>query len=114
MSKLIDLDNPTWLISISAAHRMGSDDIVLNRKQAEEYNKDPEEFEAKHIGVSKDDYLKYLESYPDLKCTAITKSGNPCKNIDCCMGGAKTWIRMYKTHLCPTHQRAANVSRNSR
>jgi len=101
---LVDLDNPTWWISLSAGRSMGSDYVMLNRAQAEEYNKDPNAYAARHAGVSKHDYLDWLENGPFVRCLANTKSGKRCRHGDACMGGVKDWVEMQGNYFCFVHR----------
>lgn len=109
-SDLLDIDNPVWWVAISSAHDMGSDDLMLNRAQAEEYNKDPDAFSAKHIGITKQQYLDWVEHGPELQCVGTTKAGKRCQRGDLCMGGVKDWVEMSERYLCPSHRKARHGS----
>ncbi len=58
----------------------GGETVVVPSNSVVEYVADPQGFAARHFGVSKEQYLLWVEMDGMPQCGATTKNGPRCKN----------------------------------
>ncbi len=77
---LMALKNANIRLYAEVPHPCGSETVLLTYSDVEKFIDDPEGFVAAQKGVSRDDYLGWLESQGTPRCGALTKKGTRCKN----------------------------------
>jgi hypothetical protein len=58
----------------------GANDIYLDEEQLELYNKDPDAYAGAHVGLSKVEYIEWVEIDGAALCSNRTKTGDLCRN----------------------------------
>ena len=93
-----------WMASINTPHGCGM--LCLSDEEAEEFNRDPDEYAAKHTGcVSKLEYLQwiYLEGTP--LCAGHTKTGKRCKReVGHTQMKPAEWRALHRIAFCKQHR----------
>jgi hypothetical protein len=81
----------------------GGESIYLNKEEAEQYNADPDDYAARHFGISKREYREWIECGGTALCSQRTRAGKLCKNS---VGGElqpDKWKRLHRTAVCHCH-----------
>jgi hypothetical protein len=82
----------------------GGSTLFFNREEAERYNADPDAYAASHFGLSKIEYLQWVELEGAPLCGQRTKGGDPCRNMT---GGyqldAAEWQARHRKLYCTSH-----------
>ena len=60
----------------------GGNTLYLNDEEADRYNADPDAYAASHFGLSKIEYLQWIDLEGAPLCGHRTKGGDLCRNID--------------------------------
>ena len=91
-----------WVVNV--AMPCGGNTLHLDREEAEQYNADPDAFAAAHFGLSKIEYLQWLDREGAPLCGERTKSGDLCRNLT---GGfqlnAAKWKARHRSFACVAH-----------
>ena len=59
----------------------GQKEVYLTTEDVLDFLTDKQDWFAKQNGVSKQDYISWLESHGTPRCGVILKNGNRCKNV---------------------------------
>ena len=93
---------PVWLVNVIVPP--GGETLILTAEEAESYNADPDAFAAEHFGLSKREYLQWLDLEGQPLCGHRTKSGDLCRNVT---GGfqlrAAEWKARHRKLFCTAH-----------
>ncbi len=77
-----------------------------SREEAKTYDADPDAFAAKHFGLTKIEYLQWVDTDGAALCSHRTKGGDLCRNlISRIQLSAKQWKARHRKALCTTHAR---------
>lgn len=83
----------------------GGNTLYLDNEEAEHYNADPDAFAASHFGLSKIEYLQWVDLDGAPLCGHRTKGGDLCRNMT---GGyqlrALEWKARHRKLFCTSHR----------
>jgi len=93
---------PIWLVYVAVPS--GANRLLLGAEEAERYNADPDGFAAVHFGLSKREYLQWVDLDGAPLCGHRTKGGDLCRNVT---GGyqlcAAEWKARHRKLPCTVH-----------
>lgn len=82
----------------------GGRDLYLDEDEAKIYNSDPDAYAAKSFGLTKIEYLQWLDSDGAPLCGHRTAGGDLCRNLT---GGSQLdpseWKARHRKFNCVTH-----------
>ena len=91
-----------WRVNIAVPG--GGNTIFLDREEAGRYNADPDAYAASHFGLSKIEYLQWVDLDGAPLCGHRTKGGDLCRNMT---GGyqlgAAEWQGLHRKLFCTSH-----------
>lgn len=78
--------------------------IWLPINQVDKFNADPDSYVAKHVGLTKSDYLEWVRLDGAPLCAGQTKNGQDCKNlIGHIQMSANEWFNTHREGYCKAH-----------
>jgi hypothetical protein len=93
---------PVWVANIRCP--WGGESLYLSEEEASEFNSDPDGHAAKHFGISKLEYIEWLNCDGAPLCKHRTKGGDRCRNMT---GGMqmrpKEWKTKHRAFFCSSH-----------
>ena len=82
----------------------GGNTLYLDSEEAERYDADPDTYAASHFGLSKIEYLQWVDLEGAPLCGHRTKGGDLCRNMT---GGyqlhAADWQKRHRKLFCTSH-----------
>jgi hypothetical protein len=82
----------------------GGNDIYFDEQEAHKYNADPDGYAARHFGLTKIEYLQWIDLDGAPLCGHRTAGGDLCRNLT---GGnqlrASEWKARHRKFRCATH-----------
>jgi hypothetical protein len=100
-------NRPGVLHHVNIAIPGGRVNIELDDAQAAEYNTDPDAYAARHLGLTKFEYVLWVDLDGAPLCGARTQGGDLCRNA--VPGGvqlpASEWKARHRKDFCATHAR---------
>lgn len=94
-----------WVANV-AVPGGGNTIFITTPEEAAHYNADPDAYAAEHFGLSKIDYLQWIDTDGAALCGHRTKGGDLCRNlVSRIQLGAKEWKAKHRKALCTTHAR---------
>jgi hypothetical protein len=99
---------PVWITNVAVPG--GGNQLLLNADEAARYNADPDGFAGEHFGLSKIEYLQWVDLEGAPLCGHRTKSGDLCRNMT---GGyqlrAREWKSRHRKLFCTAHSAVARA-----
>jgi hypothetical protein len=93
---------PSWIANVAVPG--GGQNFFLDEEEAAAYNNDPDGYAAKLVGLTKMEYLQWVDLDGAALCAHRTKGGDLCRNN---VGGfqlkAKEWKARHRKWTCATH-----------
>lgn len=93
---------PIWIANVATPR--GGEDLHLDQEEAAKYNADPDAYAARHFGLSKVEYLQWLDLEGSPACGHRTAGGDLCRNRT---GGfqlaASEWKARHRKFFCAAH-----------
>ncbi|MGM5027701.1 hypothetical protein AB8B02_15885 [Tardiphaga sp. 862_B3_N4_1] len=93
---------PIWQTNIAVPG--GGNFLYLDNEKAERYNADPDAYAADHFGLSKIEYMQWIDLDGAPLCGHRTKKGDLCRNMT---GGyqlrAGEWQKRHRRLFCASH-----------
>jgi len=100
-------NRPGVLHHVNIAIPGGRVKIELDDAQAAEYNTDPDAYAARYLGLTKFEYVLWVDLDGAPLCGARTQGGDLCRNA--VPGGvqlpASEWKARHRKDFCATHAR---------
>lgn len=82
----------------------GLTSIIGKTDEFEAYNRDPDGYAAAHFGISKANYVEWVEHEGMPLCGATTRAGNLCKQpVGPTNLPAQVWVSRHREVYCKTH-----------
>lgn len=82
----------------------GAAEMYLDGHELEQYNADPDAYAAGFFGLTKEQYLEWLNLQGTPLCAATTRKGKPCKSV---IRGfqlpPKDWLALHRNEYCWVH-----------
>lgn len=95
---------PMWIANVAVPE--GGHDIYMDEAEAEKYNADPDAYAAQYFGLTKIEYLQWLDLEGSPLCGHRTAGGDPCRNRT---GGfqlsASEWKARHRKFICAAHRK---------
>ena len=95
-----------FMVRVPGAFYCG-ESIPASPEEVLRYIEDHDLFAARYHGVSREDYLEWLDAYGVPRCSAMTRSGKPCRSARA--GARRLEAREFagldRRDLCPVHSR---------
>jgi hypothetical protein len=94
---------PIWIANVYVPG--GGHDIYMNEEDADRYNADPDAYAAQHFGLTKIEYLQWIDLDGAPLCGHRTAGGDLCRNMT---GGsqlkASKWKARHRKFYCASHK----------
>jgi hypothetical protein len=99
---------PVWITNVAVPG--GGNQLLLDADEAARYNADPDAFAGQHFGLSKIEYLQWIDLDGAPLCCHRTKGGDLCRNMT---GGyqlrAAEWKSRHRKLACTSHSAVARA-----
>ncbi len=92
-------------ITVYLRSQGGGTEISVSEDQLRDFKTDPDEFAAKQFGLSKEEYVEWIELHGQPLCGATTRKGKPCRSgLRGYHLSAGEWIKRHRADYCAAHQ----------
>lgn len=93
---------PVWIVNVAVPG--GGNNLILEPDEAIRYNVDPDAYAAEHFGLTKREYLQWIDLDGAPLCGHRTRGGDLCRNLT---GGsqlrATVWKERHRKSFCTAH-----------